>query len=89
MPLPPNPGATINTTMAQRPKTLAAQVSEYMSLALLLPISTFIGYAIGYLLDKLFHTRFLYLVFLLVGVASGIIQLIRELSRDPENRAGR
>ena len=55
---------------------------EYMSLAFLLPVSTFIGYVIGYLLDKAFGTHFLYIVFLLFGIASGFIQLIRQLQRD-------
>lgn len=54
-------------------------VGEYMSLAFLLPTATFVGYAIGYLLDKAFGTHFLYLVFLLLGIASGFVQLIRRL----------
>lgn len=59
-----------------------AVVGQYMSLAFLLPISTLIGYVIGYYLDKLFHTHFLYLVFLILGIASGFIELIRQLQRD-------
>jgi len=59
-----------------------AQVGEYTSLAFLLPASTFVGYAIGYLLDKFFGTHFLYLVFLLLGIASGFVELIRRLLRD-------
>jgi len=55
------------------------QVSEYVSLAFLLPAATFVGYAIGYLLDKAFGTHFLYLVFLLLGIVSGLVQLIRRL----------
>lgn len=74
--------------MARRKKTLAGQVSEYASLALLLPISTLVGWAMGYGLDKLFHTHFLYIVFLLVGIASGMIQVIRDLMRDSENNGG-
>jgi F0F1-type ATP synthase assembly protein I len=41
-----------------------------------------VGYGIGYGLDKLFHTGFLKVVFLLLGIASGIIELVRELSED-------
>jgi len=63
-------------------KSAAQQAGEYMSLAFLLPASTFVGYAIGYLLDKAFGTHFLYLVFLLLGIASGFVQLIRRLQRD-------
>lgn len=63
-------------------KPVMAVVGQYMSLAFLLPISTLIGYVIGYYLDKLFHTHFLYLVFLILGIASGFIELIRQLQRD-------
>ena len=59
-----------------------AQVSEYTSLAFLLPAATFVGYAIGYLLDKAFGTHFWYLVFLLLGIAAGFVQLIRDSSND-------
>jgi F0F1-type ATP synthase assembly protein I len=63
-------------------KTVMAMVSEYTALAFLLPTSTFVGYVIGYLLDKAFHTHFLYLVFLILGIVSGFVQLIRQLQRD-------
>jgi len=66
----------------KRPKSFMAMVSEYTALAFLLPVSTFVGYAIGYMLDKYFGTHFLYLVFLLVGIAAGFVQLIRQLMRD-------
>jgi len=58
------------------------QVGEYTSLAMLVPAATFVGYAIGFLLDKAFGTHFLYLVFLLVGIASGLVQVIRRLLQD-------
>jgi F0F1-type ATP synthase assembly protein I len=63
-------------------KTPMAMVSEYTGLAFLLPTATFVGYAIGYFLDKLFGTHFLYLVFLLIGIAAGFLELIRQLMRD-------
>ena len=59
-----------------------ATVGEYTALAFLLPVSTFVGYAIGYLLDKAFGTHFLYLVFLVIGTVSGFVQLIRQFLRD-------
>jgi F0F1-type ATP synthase assembly protein I len=55
---------------------------KYLNLALLLPISTFVGFLIGYGLDKLFHTTWLRLVFLGLGSAAGFIELVRELSKD-------
>ncbi len=57
-------------------------LGRYSYLAFLLPVATFVGYGIGYLLDKAFHTHFLYLIFLLLGIASGFIELIREVNRD-------
>lgn len=54
---------------------------QYSQLAFALPASTFVGYAIGYGLDKWFGTSFLYMVFLLVGIAAGLMQVIRFASR--------
>jgi F0F1-type ATP synthase assembly protein I len=60
-------------------------VGEYASLAVLLPAATFVGYAIGYLLDRLFHTHFLYIPFLILGIAAGFVQLVRQVTRDTPN----
>jgi F0F1-type ATP synthase assembly protein I len=64
-----------------------ALVGEYTSLAFLLPVATFVGYLIGYLLDKAFGTHFLYIPFLILGIISGFIQLIRQLMRDTRDDA--
>ncbi len=58
------------------------QVGKYLGLAFLMPVSTMIGYVMGYLLDKAFHTKFLTFTFLLFGIAAGFIELIRELNQD-------
>lgn len=63
-------------------KNFMVTVGEYTSLAFLLPAATFVGYVIGYLLDKAFGTHFLYIVFLVLGIVSGFVQLIRHLQRD-------
>ena len=68
--------------VARSNKSFMMQVGTYMSLAVLLPIASFTGYAIGYYLDKAFHTHFLYIVFLLLVIASGFVQLIRQFLRD-------
>jgi F0F1-type ATP synthase assembly protein I len=41
-----------------------------------------VGYTIGYFLDKWFGTQYLKVVFLLLGIAAGMIELIRELTKD-------
>lgn len=60
-------------------------VGEYTSLAFMLPIATLVGYAIGYLLDKAFHTHWIYIPGLLFGIAAGFVQLIRQLMHDSRN----
>ena len=72
------------TGAVPRPKPLAVLVGEYTSLAFLLPISTLVGYGIGYLLDKAFGTHWLYILFLILGTVSGFVQIIRTLLRDVE-----
>jgi len=57
-------------------------VGEYTAMAFMLPAATLVGYAIGYLLDRAFHTHFLYLVFLVFGIAAGFVQLVRQVTRD-------
>lgn len=69
-------------------KSSLVQVEEYLSLALMLPIATLVGYGIGHLLDKAFHTHFLYILFLVLGIVSGFVQVIRQLmkmSRDDQS----
>ena len=50
-----------------RKQTAAARYAQYSGLALLLPASTVVGYAIGYYLDKAFGTTWLQIVFLILG----------------------
>jgi F0F1-type ATP synthase assembly protein I len=66
-------------------KSFMVLVGEYTSLAFMLPAATLVGYAIGYLLDKAFHTHFLYIPFLILGIAAGFVQLVRQLMRDTRN----
>ena len=66
--------------MAKKP--FSVLVGEYTSLAFMLPVATFVGYAIGYLLDKAFGTHFLYIPFLILGIAAGFVQLVRQLMKD-------
>jgi len=66
-------------------KNWPALVGEYTSLAFMLPLATFVGYGAGYLLDKLFHTTWIYIPGLIFGIAAGFVQLIRQLMRDTRN----
>jgi F0F1-type ATP synthase assembly protein I len=60
-------------------------VGEYTSLAFLLPVSTAVGYGVGYLLDRSLGTHFLTWIFLLFGIAGGFIQLIRQVLKDTKD----
>ena len=62
--------------------TSTRNIGKYVSMALILPISTFVGYALGYGLDLFFHTVWLRYVFLVLGTVSGFISLIRDLDKD-------
>jgi F0F1-type ATP synthase assembly protein I len=66
----------------QRRKTAAARFADYSGLALLLPISTFVGYLIGHFLDKWLGTSWLTVVFIILGSAAGFVELIRHIMQD-------
>ncbi len=61
---------------------LFRDLGKYYNVAFLLPASILVGFVIGYFLDKLFGTDFLKIVFLILGVAAGVIEVIRELNQD-------
>jgi F0F1-type ATP synthase assembly protein I len=60
-------------------------VGEYTSLAFLLPVCVVLGYALGYLIDQEFGTDWIKYAGLLVGIAAGMTQLIRQLMRDTKD----
>ncbi len=64
---------------------MSSQIGQYLALGLLMPVSTFVGYGIGYLLDRLFGTTFLKIPFLILGSVAGFVQLYRGLTRDMDN----
>jgi F0F1-type ATP synthase assembly protein I len=59
-------------------------MARYSPVIMLMPASALAGYLIGYGLDYLFSTMSLRFVFLILGVVSGIVQLIRILGRDAQ-----
>lgn len=62
--------------------SLPVQLGKYYGMIFVLPAAALVGFGIGYLLDRVFHTGFLKVVFLLLGVAAGMIDLFRELTKD-------
>ncbi|MEK7307499.1 MAG: AtpZ/AtpI family protein [Nitrospirota bacterium] len=51
-----------------------------------LVVSTFVGFAIGWGLDKLFGTSFLKIIFLILGIIAGFIHLFRVALKSSENK---
>jgi ATP synthase protein I len=68
--------------VTQRKKNPWVMVGEYTTLAVTLPVSVAVGYFLGRLLDRWLGTSFLYIVFLLLGIAAGFVQLIRQVQKD-------
>jgi len=62
--------------------SLPIQLGKYYGMIFILPAAVLVGFGIGYALDKAFHTTFLKIVFLFLGVAAGMIDLFRELTKD-------
>ncbi len=73
-------------SVPQRKKSSMGAVGEYTSLAMVLPISTLVGGGIGYLIDRLLHTHFLWIVFGMLGTAGGIIEVLRQLQKSENEK---
>ena len=62
-------------------------LGKYLSMALTLPASVVAGYILGAAADHWLHWPIVRAIGILFGMAAGIIQILRELSRD-ERRSG-
>jgi ATP synthase protein I len=72
--------------MAEKP--LFRQLLEASTVGLNLVLSTFVGLAIGYGLDSLFHSSpWLTIIFLIIGIITGFRELIR-IAKKQENGPG-
>jgi F0F1-type ATP synthase assembly protein I len=57
-------------------------LGKYLSLALTLPASVAAGYIVGSLADRWLHVPFLRVLGIALGMAAGLFQVLRELSRE-------
>ena len=64
-------------------------LGKYLSLALTLPASVAAGYILGTLADHWLHASFLRALGILLGMGAGIIQILRELSRETKPTGGK
>jgi F0F1-type ATP synthase assembly protein I len=65
-------------------KNPLVQFARYSQLALILPACTVVGWLLGSWLDRRFHTSWMEVVGLLLGVAAGFIQLVRTITPDED-----
>jgi len=65
---------------------LMQQFGKYYAVAFLLPAAVLVGFGLGYLLDYLLKTDFIKVIGIFLGFASGMIELVRELSKDDDGK---
>jgi F0F1-type ATP synthase assembly protein I len=65
----------------ERRKSGWVTAGEYSALGFVLPSCIVAGYLIGGWLDRVFGTTYLYLVFLLLGIVGGFIQIFRFVNK--------
>ncbi|MBV9765021.1 MAG: AtpZ/AtpI family protein [Acidobacteriaceae bacterium] len=68
--------------MPQKPDRSLLWLGKYLSLALTLPASVVGGYVLGALADHWLHLEILRAVGIILGMAAGLTQILRELSRE-------
>ncbi len=68
----------------KKDKNAWVQIGNYASLGFMLPACTVVGYLMGLGLDHLFHTTFLKIVFLIVGIVAGFVEVIRIVTKNAE-----
>jgi F0F1-type ATP synthase assembly protein I len=69
---------------ADQKKSPWVQVGRYSQLAMMLPAGTVAGWLLGSALDRWLHSSWISVVGLLLGIAAGMIELIRTVLRDTE-----
>ncbi len=75
--------------MAAKPDKSLIWLGKYLSLALTLPASVVAGYILGALADNWLHVAFLRVLGILLGMAAGLIQVVRELLHDDKKTGAR
>jgi len=69
-------------TVSKPPRPSFRKIADLSSVALMLPSSIIVGLFMGYTLDRWLGTRpWLLLIFTVLGIVSGLLSLIRALSK--------
>ncbi len=58
--------------------------ARYSQLAFIIPAAVVVGLLVGKLFDYWFHTRWLFLVGVILGAVAGFVDLIRTVLRDKD-----
>lgn len=84
-PVPQEPASDVpSVDLPNRNPSAWAQVAKYSAIGLTVPSHIFAGWLIGTILDRVFSTGYLHIVFLLLGVFSGFVEMIKLASRNPD-----
>ncbi len=73
-----------NENKIKKDKNAWVQIGNYASLGFMLPACIVVGYLMGLGLDHLFHTTFLRIVFLILGIVAGFVEVIRIATKNAE-----
>lgn len=70
-------------------KPLFKQLLDASSIGIQLVLSTFVGFAIGYFLDKMLRTSpWLTVIFLIIGIIAGFRELLRVARKQDGDKKG-
>ena len=68
----------------EKPNALVS-AAKYSEIGFIIPAAVFLGYGLGWLLDRWLHTHWIYIAGVIFGAVVGFVQMIRTaaaLSRD-------
>jgi F0F1-type ATP synthase assembly protein I len=74
--------------MPNKPDKSFFWLGKYLSLALTLPACVVAGYILGALADRWLGIPFLRALGIMLGMAAGLIQILRELGRETKPNGG-
>ena len=75
--------------MADGKDSMMSAVARYSGMAFTVPAAVVAGYFIGGWLDGQFGTHALYIVGVVLGAAGGLVQVVRQLTRDDSRNGGK
>ena len=65
------------------------QIARYSLIGVALPAATMVGWLFGVGADRLFHTTWLYMAGLVLGIIAGFVGLLRTISNAEDGDAGK